>query len=69
MSNGTDVMNALNILAKYTENIDMCPEHDEIYIGHEIPPGKLSLEERKKMVKYGFDWDEYILAWHGYVSA
>ena len=70
MPNGTQVMKALQILSVFTkEDISMCPEHDEIWIGHEISPEKLGKAPATAMKALGFDWDDSIPAWHGFVSA
>jgi hypothetical protein len=70
MPNGTDVMKALQILSIYSkEDLSMCPEHDEIWIGHDISPDKMDAAANKKMVDLGFTWDDGIPAWHGFVSA
>lgn len=70
MPNGTDVLRALTILAGYTKgDLSMCPEHDEVWIGHAIPPDKMTKEDRVRMEDLGFSWEGDIPAWHGYVSA
>lgn len=70
MPNGTQVMKALQILTEYSkQDISMCPEHDEIWIGHEISPDSMSEAHKKQMEKLGFEWQEDIPAWHGFVSA
>jgi hypothetical protein len=70
MPNGTDVLKALTILTGYTkEDLSMCPEHDEIWIGHDIPPDKMTDADKERMKDLGFTWEEDIPAWHGFVSA
>lgn len=70
MPNGTDVMRALQILSAFTkEDLTMHPEHDEIWIGHDMEPAKLDAAATKALKKLGFDWDDSIPAWHGFVSA
>ena len=69
MPNGTDVLWALTILTGYTkENISMCPEHDEIWIGYDITPEKLLPSDVKRLEELGFHWDDGGPAWHGFVS-
>lgn len=70
MPNGTQVMKALQILSVFSkEDLSMCPEHDEIWIGHDIPPDKLDAAAKKTLKALGFDWDEDASGWHGFVSA
>lgn len=70
MPNGTHVMKALQILSVFSkEDLSMCPEHDEIWIGHDISPDKMDAAAKKKMEDLGFTWEEDIPAWHGFVSA
>lgn len=70
MPNGTQVMKALQILSAFSKkDLSMVPEHDEIWIGHEISPEKMDDAGVKAMNKLGFEWDEEIPAWHGFVSA
>lgn len=71
MPNGSDVLEALKILSGYEKpgGLSMVPEHDEIWIGHEIGPRKMSGADVESMVKLGFTWDKDIPAWHGNVSA
>jgi len=69
MSTGIRVLRALTILSGYCEpeKLELIPEHDEVWIGHEIPPEKLSEEDRKRMEELRFRWDAGIPAWHGFV--
>lgn len=71
MPNGSDVLEALKILAGYEKPgaLTMVPEHDEIWIGHEIAPKKMSAADVSLMNKLGFEWDDDTPAWHGNVSA
>jgi hypothetical protein len=70
MPNGTQVMKALQILSAVSkEDLSMVPEHDEIWIGHEISPETVGDAGTKALKKLGFDWDDSIPAWHGFVSA
>lgn len=70
MPNGTDVMKALQILSACSkEELSMVPEHDEIWIGHDITPEMVGAAPAKALKKLGFDWDDSIPAWHGFVSA
>ena len=69
MPNGTDVLKALEILDGYTkDDISMCPEHGQIWIGHDIPPEKLLPADVKRLEELGFTWDDGGPAWHGFVS-
>lgn len=70
MPNGTDVMKALQILSACSgKDLAMVPEHDEVWIGHDITPEMLGEAPTKAMNRLGFEWDESIPAWHGFVSA
>lgn len=70
MANGTQVMKALQILSAFSkEDLSMVPEHDEIWIGHEISPEQMDDAGVKAMQNLGFEWDDSIPAWHGHVSA
>jgi len=70
MPNGTDVMKALQILSAFSnKDLMMVPEHDEIWIGHDISPAEIDKAAKKKLEDLGFEWDEGIPAWHGFVSA
>lgn len=70
MPNGTDVMHALQILSACSEKaLTMCPEHDEVWIGHDVSPEIVGEAGTKALKKLGFEWDEEIPAWHGFVSA
>ena len=43
MPNGTDVMKALQILSAFSnKDLMMVPEHDEIWIGHDISPAEIT---------------------------
>jgi hypothetical protein len=70
MPNGSDVMLALQILSMVAkEPLSMHPEHDEIWIGHDVSPKMMDKTAVKKLKELGFDWDDSIPAWHGFVSA
>lgn len=73
MAAGDDVLKALTILAKYTKkagregDLALVPEHDQVWIGHDIGPEYVDADDQKALEELGFSWDEGIPAWHSFV--
>lgn len=64
--NGRHFLQALTLLQRYvsiTADIGLFVANDQVYVGTDIKPAKLSIVDRMTMEKMGFEWDNEARAW------
>jgi len=62
MANVSEVMQGLQVISKYSD--DICAEHDCIYAG---PGVKVSKDDQAKLEELGWHWDNEAGSWARFV--
>ncbi len=63
---GRHFLQALTILQKYlpiSQDIGLFVASDNVYVGTDIKPARLSMPDRMTMEKMGFAWESDARAW------
>ena len=53
----------LKIFMKYDRGNSVVPEHDMIYTGHDVPPEKISDEDKTTLKENKWQYDSDLPAW------
>lgn len=61
-----DVAEAIDILSKYTEEDNISPGHDELWLSGPNPL-EMNPADATRLEELSFRWDEEVESWHSFI--